>query len=208
MELREVSILVAGSGGQGILLLGRLIACGGMKDGKEVTCFPSYGAEMRGGTANCTVIISDEMIGSPIVRNPRIMIAMNEASLKRFQPCIESGGLLLYDSSLIRSPELRRDVRTIGIPASEIAAALNLLKPGSGGSIADLTQVRSANMVMFGAFIGVTEIVREGSAMEALEKLTSEKRKKAIATNREAIRQGIQYVAGKKDKDRGYQGGT
>jgi 2-oxoglutarate ferredoxin oxidoreductase subunit gamma len=208
MEHREVSILVAGSGGQGILLLGRLIAYGGMKDGKEVTCFPSYGAEMRGGTANCTVIISDDMIGSPIVRNPGILIAMNEASLKRFQPRIESGGLLLYDSSLIRSPELRIDVRSIGVPASEIAAGLNLPKPGAEGSIADLTQVRSANMVMFGTFIGVTEIVREGSAMEALEKLTSEKRKKAIATNREAIRQGIQYVAGKKDQGRRYQGGA
>jgi 2-oxoglutarate ferredoxin oxidoreductase subunit gamma len=202
MKQREVSILVAGSGGQGILLLGRLIAYGGMKDGKEVTCFPSYGAEMRGGTANCTVIISDEMIGSPIVKNPRILIAMNEASLKRFQSRIESGGILFYDSSLIRSPEIRTDMETIGVPASEIAAALNLLERGSGGSRTDLTQVRSANMVMLGAFIGITGIVGKGSAMEALERLTSEKRKRTLATNREAIQRGIRYVEGKKTKDR------
>ena len=202
MKQREVSILVAGSGGQGILLLGRLIAHGGMKDGKEVTCFPSYGAEMRGGTANCTVIISDEMIGSPIVKNPTILIAMNEASLKRFQPRIENGGILFYDSSLIRSPEIRTDIETIGVPASEIAAALNLLEQGFRGSRTDLTQVRSANMVMFGAFIGITGIVGIGSAMEALERLTSDKRKRTLATNKEAIQQGIRYVAGKKNKDR------
>ena len=83
--MKETGILVAGSGGQGILLLGRLVAYGGMLEGKEVTCFPSYGAEVRGGTANSTVIMSDDLIGSPIIRNPDILIVMNEASLKKFQ---------------------------------------------------------------------------------------------------------------------------
>jgi len=91
--------------GQGILLLGRLIAYSGMLEGKEVTCFPSYGAEMRGGTANSTVIVSDEMIGSPITGNPDILIAMNEASLKRFQPRIKSGEYLFLTLLSSRRPK-------------------------------------------------------------------------------------------------------
>ncbi|GAB4417712.1 MAG: 2-oxoacid:acceptor oxidoreductase family protein [Thermodesulfovibrionales bacterium] len=184
--MKETGILVAGSGGQGVLFLGRLIAYGGMAEGKEVTCFPSYGAEMRGGTANCTVIISDDMIGSPIVRNPDILIAMNEASLRRFQPRVKPNGLLIFDSSLIRSPEIRHDVNAIGIPASEMAASITHIKP--------------ANMIMLGALLGITELIRETSAVMAIEKLTPEKRKKTIEGNKKAIERGIRYIADKKSK--------
>ena len=99
----EHKIMVAGFGGQGILFLGKLLAYSGMLENKEVTWFPSYGAEVRGGTANCTVIISDEMIGSPVVRNPEILIVMNEASLDKFQPRLKNGGILIFDSSLIKN---------------------------------------------------------------------------------------------------------
>lgn len=201
-EPREISILVAGSGGQGILLLGRLIAYGGMLEGKEVTCFPSYGAEVRGGTANSTVIISDEMIGSPIMQNPDILIAMNEVSLKRFQPRIKTKGLLMYDSSLITSPVIRPDLHAIGVPASEIAASVNNTgSPRKNSSVLSSSQMRSANMVMLGALLAETGIVKIENAMSALERLTSAKRKKSIEGNREAIRRGIQYIADKKSKD-------
>lgn len=187
--MNEISIVVAGFGGQGVLFLGKLIAYGGMLENKEVSCYPSYGAEMRGGTANCTTIISDTMIGSPIVKHPDILIAMNEASLKRFQPVIKTNGLLIYDSSLVRSPELRQDVRTIGIPASEMAA-----------SISD-SHVKPANMVMFGALLAATDLMKKDNAFNALERLTSSKRKKSIEDNKNAIRRGIKSIADKKSKD-------
>ncbi len=196
--MKEVRVLVAGSGGQGVLLLGRLIAYGGMLEGKEVTCFPSYGAEVRGGTANSTVILSDEMIGSPIVSNPDILIAMNEASLKRFQPKLRQGGLLILDSSLIRSPEIRPDVTAVDIPASVLAAAADGKGSSAKESPLSASPVRSANMVMLGALIGQTGILKEESALSALERLTSAKRKKTIEGNREAVRRGIQYIADKK----------
>lgn len=182
--MKETSIIVAGFGGQGILFLGRLLAYGGMLEGKEVTCFPSYGAEMRGGTANCTVIISDDMIGSPIVKKPDILIAMNEASIRRFQPKIKEGGLLLFDSSLVKAPEIRNDLRCVGIPASDLAASEG--------------QVKSSNMIIFGALIAITGILKEENAVKALEKLISSKRKESLDGNRAAIKRGIKYIADKK----------
>lgn len=200
--LKETKILVAGFGGQGVLLLGRLIAYGGMLEGKEVTCFPSYGAEVRGGTANSTVIISDEMIGSPIVGNPDILVAMNEASLKRFQSKIRPNGLLIFDSSLIKSPGIRPDITAIGIPASVIAASANSKGSPQKGPSLTTAQVRSANMVILGALLGETGILKGESAMSALERLTSSKSRKTLEENKEAIRKGIQYIADKKSKNR------
>jgi len=199
--LTDTRILVAGSGGQGVLLLGRLIAYCGMLEGKEVTCFPSYGAEVRGGTANSTVILSDEMIGSPIASNPDILIAMNEASLRKFQPRIRPQGLLIYDSSLIGSPEIRSDITALDVPASIIAGSEN--GKGSVGKSLSLTetQVRSANMVMLGALVGRTGILKAENAMIALERLTSARRRRTLDENKEAIRRGIEYIAHKKSNN-------
>ena len=199
--MKNVGILVAGFGGQGILLLGRLIAYSGMLERKEVTCFPSYGAEMRGGTANSTVIVSDEMIGSPITGNPDILIAMNEASLKRFQPRIKSGGVLILDSSLIPSPEIRGDIHAIHIPATEIAASIAESEVPRRNSMLTATRVRSANMVMFGALLAETGILKVDTAVHALERLTSSKREKTLEGNRQALMRGISYIANKKSKD-------
>jgi len=199
--LKSVGILVAGFGGQGILLLGRLIAYSGMLEGKEVTCFPSYGAEMRGGTANSTVIVSDEMIGSPIRGNPDILIAMNEASLKRFQPKIKSGGVLIFDSSLISSPEIREDIHVIHIPATEIAASIAESEAPNKNPVLTATRVRSANMVMFGALLAKTGIVKVETAIHALERLTSSKREKTLEGNKKAVMRGVAYIASKKSKD-------
>lgn len=199
--MTDTRILVAGSGGQGVLLLGRLIAYCGMLEGKEVTCFPSYGAEVRGGTANSTVILSDEMIGSPIASNPDILIAMNEASLRKFQPRIRPQGLLIYDSSLIGSPEIRSDITALDVPASIIAGSEN--GKGSVGKSLSLTetQVRSANMVMLGALVGRTGILKAENAMIALERLTSARRRRTLDENKEAIRRGIEYIAHKKSNN-------
>lgn len=199
--MKSTGILVAGFGGQGILLLGRLIAYSGMLEGKEVTCFPSYGAEMRGGTANSTVIVSDEMIGSPIMGNPDILIAMNEASLKRFQSRVKSGGLLILDSSLIPSPVIRGDIHAIPIPATEIAASIAESEAPKRTSLLTATRVRSANMVMFGALLGETGIVRVDTALHALEQLTSSKREKTLEGNKKAVMRGVAYVGSKKSKD-------
>lgn len=188
-DLTETSVIVAGFGGQGVLFLGRLVAYGGMLENREATWFPSYGAEMRGGTANCTTIISDSMIGSPIVRHADIVIAMNEASLKRFQPAVKEGGLLIFDSSFVRFPDLRSDVRSIAVPASGIAA-----------SLAD-SQIKPANMIMLGVLIAAAGLIKEESALKALEILMTSKRKKSIECNKQAIRKGIGCIEDKKSRD-------
>ncbi len=179
--------MIAGFGGQGILFFGKLLAYSGMLEGKEVTWFPSYGAEVRGGTANCTVIISDEMIGSPVVRNPEILLVMNEASLKKFQQRVKKNGLLMFDSSLIRDPELRSDINVIGVPASEIAASIGSTK--------------YANMVMLSALLAEMGILNEKSAAGALEELTPQKRRKSLDANKEAIIRGRKYIEDKKSKN-------
>lgn len=176
--MKETSILIGGFGGQGVLLLGRLIAYGGMLEDKEVTCFPSYGAEMRGGTANCTVIISDELIGSPVVLDVDMLIAMNEASLKRFSGRVKTGGVIIYNTSLINEPDIRENVKYIGVPANEMAA--------------------SANMVMLGAFISYSGLIKPDSAYKALRMLTGPKGEERLPKNIEAIKRGIDYIASKK----------
>jgi len=140
-----MKIIIAGSGGQGILFMGKMLAFAGMLAQKKVTWFPSYGAEMRGGTANCTVIVSDSMIGSPVVLNPDLLVAMNKISLDRFLPALAKKGLLFYDSSIISEPGFGRDLRTVPVPAIHIAGALG--------------SVKSANMVMLGALLAKTGIL-------------------------------------------------
>ena len=125
-----------------------------MLDRKEVTWFPSYGAEVRGGTANCTVIISDELIGSPVIRNPDILIIMNDASFEKFHPQLKQNGLLIYDSSLLKKHSLRQDIDSEGIPATEISSLLG--------------NTKSANMVLLGALITKTALLSKASAFQAI----------------------------------------
>lgn len=179
------SVLIAGSGGQGVLFLGKLLACGVMLAGKNVTWFPSYGAEMRGGTANCTVVISENMIGSPVVRSPDILVVLNEASKERFEPRLKNGGLMLVDSSLVDSQTGRDDIRIVAVPAAEMAAAL-------GGP-------ESANMVMLGALLSEAGLIDEEIAMAALEEMTPQRRMKTLRINREAITSGKAYCGNKKN---------
>lgn len=176
----ENKIVIAGSGGQGILFLGRMLVSAGMLEGKKVTGFPSYGAEIRGGTANCTVIISDEMIGAPVVMTPDVLIIMNAASLKRFLPGLRKNGILFYDSSLITGKISRKDITAVAVPATKIA--------GEMGS------AKSANMLMLGAFIAKTESIRAKTVFSIFEDNADPKKKAAFGANRELVRKGMDCI--------------
>jgi 2-oxoglutarate ferredoxin oxidoreductase subunit gamma len=190
----EKRIIVAGSGGQGILFLGRLIAYSGMLEDKQVTWFPAYGAEIRGGTANCTIIISDEMIGSPVIRNPDILVIMNEASLNRFAERLLQRGVLIYDSSLIKTPMPSHllkggnggsdSIDVIEVPASELSASFK--------------NTKSANMVMMGALIAAAPILSIDSSIEAIAEITPAHRKESLNINKELIMKGYDYVVAQK----------
>ena len=139
-------LIVAGFGGQGVLLFGKFLAISGLKEGKEVVWIPSYGPEMRGGTCNCTVIVSDDPIGSPIIDSPNTVVVMNKPSLTKFGPRVSPDGLLLINSSLIDTTSDRTDIRIKTVPANEIALEL-----GNG---------KAANMVALGAYVALTKVVK------------------------------------------------
>jgi 2-oxoglutarate ferredoxin oxidoreductase subunit gamma len=147
-------VIMAGFGGQGILLIGKMLAYAGMREGKEVSWLPSYGPEMRGGTANCTVVISDRPVGSPVIRSPRAVVAMNLPSLDKFEPDVRPGGLLLVNTSLINRKPTRDDVTVVEVPANEIANSLG--------------NRRGANMVALGAYVGATEAVSLDGVIEVI----------------------------------------
>ncbi len=173
------SLMIAGSGGQGILFVGKLLAQAAMLEGKNVTWFPSYGAEVRGGTANCTVVISDGLIGSPVVRDPDFMIVMNEASLERFENRVKKGGLLLYDSSMIKKKPVRPDIEKANIPAGELALSLGV--------------PLAANMVVAGALAHKANVCGLATMKAALEELTPKSRAKTLSANMKAIEEGWTY---------------
>jgi 2-oxoglutarate ferredoxin oxidoreductase subunit gamma len=147
-------VIMAGFGGQGILLIGKMLAYAGMREGKEVSWLPSYGPEMRGGTANCTVVISDRPVGSPVIQSPRAVVAMNLPSLDKFEPDVRTGGLLLINTSLIERKSTRTDVNIIEVPANQIAN--------------ELGNRRGANMVALGAYLGATDAVSVDGIVEVI----------------------------------------
>ena len=173
-------IIIAGFGGQGVMLMGRLLAYAGMIEGKKVAWMPSYGPEMRGGTANCTVLISTEEIGSPIVSHPKTLIAMNQPSLDKFEPSVSEDGLIFLNDSLIEREVKRNDVNVIRIPADNIADKL-------GNS-------RAANMVVLGAYVKKSGIVKMDTIFKALEKALAGRNKKLLELNKEALKQGAELV--------------
>ena len=180
----ESRIIIAGAGGQGILFLGMVLAKAGMIEGKQVTWFPSYGAEMRGGTANCTVILSDEMIGSPVVLTPDILIAMNLASIERFQPQLKKKGLLFFDSSLISGVAFRENIIPVGIPATKIADYLG--------------NTKAANMVMVGALLARTKLLKKASLDKLFSLPPASAKDKAAEINKKSILEGIHYFENQK----------
>lgn len=175
-------VFISGFGGQGILLAGQLLAETAMEKGLNVTFFPSYGVEMRGGTARCTVVISDGEIGSPIVDNPACVIAMNQPSLLRFQKVVAESGILIVNSSLAKLEDVTRNgIQVCGVPMSEIAI--------------ELGNARLTNMVALGAYAQLTRAVEPGELGQALNAVISARNKSLIPLNEKAILEGAAYVS-------------
>ena len=173
-----IKIIFAGFGGQGVLSMGLNLAQAAMLEGKSVTYLPSYGAEVRGGTANCTIAISDEEIASPVASAPDFVVAMNQPSINRFQNQVQSGGVLIFNSSLAEAEIQRGDIEVVGVPANRIAE--------------ELGSARSANMVMLGAFTKKSNMVSFSTLIEGLRS-TLGKKEKLFATNKDALMAGYNF---------------
>lgn len=173
-------IIIAGFGGQGVLLAGRILAYAGMIEGRHVTWFPSYGIEMRGGTSNCTVVISSEEIASPVVKNPSSIIVLNKASMDKFGPLLKSHGAAIINSSLVKEPYKRNDIDMLYVSANEIAE--------------ELGDSKVVNMVMLGAFVNKTGIVKVESIFNALTEILPAKRQNLLKINQEALKRGAAAV--------------
>jgi len=181
-------VIIAGFGGQGVLFMGNLLAQAGLEEGRHVTFMPAYGVEMRGGTANCNVILSSEPIGSPIPDTPHSGLIMNEASLVRFQKAIREHGFLFYNSSLVPGDRVtRRDVQALAVPANDLAKQL-----GSD---------QVASLVMLGCFVGWTRIVRPETLRPAVdEMLPAKSRERFLAMNLRALDEGLRFAERLRDK--------
>jgi 2-oxoglutarate ferredoxin oxidoreductase subunit gamma len=173
----ENTVIMAGFGGQGMLLIGKILAHAGMHEGKEVSWLPSYGPEMRGGTANCTVVVSDKPVGSPLVYHPRAAIVMNLPSLDKFEPLVRPGGLVVVNTSLIRREPVRTDITVMRIPATEMAADI-------GGS-------RVANMIVFGAYVAAAAPVSVEGVRAVMGELFGHK-PAVLEANQRAFLRGVE----------------
>ena len=173
------NILLAGFGGQGILFAGKFLAYQGLIEGKEISWLPSYGPEMRGGTANCNVIISDEPVGSPIVSKPDALIVMNLPSLDKFESTVVPGGKIFVDSTLIERKVERTDVEVFYVPATQLAMEIEV--------------PTLANMVLVGKLIRETGVVDYNGIEQALQKVVSAKHADLLDANRKAMQTGFDY---------------
>lgn len=173
----QTEIIISGFGGQGVLFAGQLLAYAALESDKHVTWFPSYGPAMRGGTAHCTVIISEEKIGSPVVNNPRAAIVMNLPSLDKYEPLVKQGGVLIVNSSLVDRSAKRDDITVVEVPANEIAE--------------EIGHQRLSNMVMVGALLKLLPVLDLEIISKALETHISDRHKELIEVNKKAIQRGV-----------------
>ena len=187
-------VIVSGFGGQGALFAGQLLAYTGLDDGYHVTWIPSYGPEMRGGTAHCTVILSDDDIGSPIIREPTICIVMNPPSMEKYDPLVKPGGLLVVNSTLVRSESSRGDLAVLYVPANELAA--------------ELGNVKMANVVLLGAMLGAKEILPVDSVKRTLDRHIPKRRQYNVQPNKLALDRGLAFAQGLAFKTIGRVGAT
>jgi 2-oxoglutarate ferredoxin oxidoreductase subunit gamma len=177
----ERSVVIAGFGGQGVILAGKILAQAGMAHGLEVTWLPSYGPEMRGGTANCTVVLSDEPVGSPIVDEPSAVIALNLPSLDKFEPTVAPAGVLIVNQSLIGRAATRSDIHVHAVPINEIATRVG--------------NPRTVNMVALGAYLKATHVVPLDVVKRVMaEAMRDGGKEKLIAINEKALDEGYAAI--------------
>ena len=177
----SLKIIFSGFGGQGVLMMGYVLAFAGMNEDKHVTFLPSYGAEVRGGTANCTVVVSDEELASPIASSPEFVVAMNYPSMIKYQNMVKPGGTMFLNSDLISEDPARDDINVVKAPVNTLAHEMK----------AD----RSLNMVMLGVVAVKTDMVSEDALMSAIEKVLQGKKKSLIEMNQNALKAGMKFAA-------------
>lgn len=175
--MMENKVLLAGFGGQGVMLMGQLLGYTSKDANKYATYYPSYGPEMRGGTANCTVVISDEMIATPVPSKVDVFIAMNQPSLDKYLDKVKHGGIVIANSTHVKNKVERSDVKTYYIPADDIAN--------------ELGSVKSANMVILGAYINITKILKVDQLIETM-KVQLARKAKFFEINKAAIQKGVE----------------
>lgn len=173
-------VILSGFGGQGVMSIGKNLAEAGVAEGLEVSWVPSYGPEMRGGTANCTVILSDGPIGAPMTETPSEIIVMNRPSLAKFEPSVVPGGMVFINSSIVPDKVSRSDVKAYYVPCDEIAEKLG--------------NAKVSNMVMLGAYIGATKALKQETIETMIEEMFAGKKAKLIPLNLEALKQGMACV--------------
>lgn len=177
--MTEYQIVIAGFGGQGLLFSGKVLAYAGLLEGRELSWLPSYGPEMRGGTANCNVILSDTPVGSPIVQHPNVLMVMNNPSLDKYEDAVAPGGKIFVDSTLISRKVWRTDVETYYIPATGLAGEMGV--------------PALANMLLLGALIEKTGCVSFASVEPALHKVIPARKAELFDVNRKAVQAGRDY---------------
>ena len=178
----HTEIILAGFGGQGVLLIGKLLAYAGMQAGREVTWMPAYGPEMRGGTCNCTVVLSDAPIGSPISKSPHGLIALNLPSLDKFEDAVRPGGIITVNTSLINRLPRRADLTVVAVPANEVAI--------------ECGNAKAANMVALGAYLGASGV----AALEQVKVIVAESfagKPALVAVNHAALTRGFALGQGR-----------
>lgn len=180
MEKETEEIIMAGFGGQGILFLGKVLAEVGLAVGQKVSWIPAYGPEMRGGTANCSVVISNNEIASPIVLEPDTVIAMNRPSVTKFEPTIKPDGTLIYNSSLIDVTEFRKDIKSYAVPASELAI--------------ELGNDKVANVIMAGAYARISGVFSYDDVINAFPKFMPSSKKELLEINLKAFEKGYEFA--------------
>lgn len=179
--MSEISLVIAGFGGQGILSAGKLVALAAMYEGKEVSWLPSYGPEMRGGTANCAVVLSDEPIGSPLLSKCDVLLVLNRPSLEKFEGMVKPGGVIIIDSSLVDISPKRTDLRTYLVPASKKSA--------------DMGNMAFAGVMLLGCMMGITKCFTRTNFEEALKEVLPLKKHDLIPMEMNIFDAGLEYSA-------------
>lgn len=173
-------IIIAGFGGQGVLSMGKILAYSGLMEGKEVSWFPSYGPEQRGGTANVTVILSDDTISSPVISEYDIAIILNQPSMHKFEHCVKPGGVIIYDPEGVHTPPVRTDISVYSVDAMATASQMQNQK--------------AFNMIVLGGLLKVCPVVSINHVMDGLKKSLPERHHKLLPLNELAIHKGMEIV--------------